>query len=192
MRLRERKPELSLHGGTAGAVTNELVRAMAYRMYRASTACLCVVALMVAASEASAGSGSALRGGVTSMHSISRPAISHPAISHPSISHSSISHASGARSFRNHRRDFVGAVWPAFGDFYYGPSNGEPLVDGAPPASGDMHYTYTYDVPWDWAHRYPPAVTPSDRPYVSSCPAQDVTVPGRDGSERTVSITRCY
>jgi hypothetical protein len=55
-----------------------------------------------------------------------------------------------------------------------------------------MHYTYTYDVPWDWAHRFPPAVAPSDRPYVSSCPAESVTVTGRGGKEQTVNVIRCY
>jgi len=53
-------------------------------------------------------------------------------------------------------------------------------------------YTYTYDVPWDWTHRFPPNVVPSDRPYVPSCPTEQVTVPGRGGAEHTVNITRCY
>jgi hypothetical protein len=46
-------------------------------------------------------------------------------------------------------------------------------------------------VPWDWAHRYPPNVAPSAKPYVSSCPTESVTVPGR-GGDHTVNITRCY
>jgi hypothetical protein len=58
--------------------------------------------------------------------------------------------------------------------------------------SGDIRYTYSYDVPWDWAHRFPPAVAPSDRPYVSNCPVESVTVPGRGGQERTVNVMRCY
>ena len=29
--------------------------------------------------------------------------------------------------------------------------------------SRDIRYTTTYDVPWDWAHRYPPNVAPSER-----------------------------
>ena len=81
--------------------------------------------------------------------------------------------------------------WPGDG-FFNEPSNGEPIAGAAPPISGDTHYTYTYDVPWDWAHRYPPAVTTSDRPYVPSCGAETVTVPGRDGGERTVNVVRCY
>ena len=141
-------------------------------MYGAFIASLSVVALMLAANETFAGSGAALRGGFTSTHSIS----------HPSV----------AQSLRHHRRNNVGTLRPAVGGFFYGPSNGEPMVDVTQPISGDIHYTYTYDVPWDWAHRYPPAVTPSERPYVPSCPAETVTVPGHDGKEQTVSIMRCY
>ena len=139
-------------------------------MYGAFIASLSVVALMLAANETFARSGGAPRGAVASTHPIFRPSV--------------------AQSLRHHRRNNVGNFWP--GGFFYGPSNGEPLVDVTPPASNDVRYTYTYDVPWDWAHRYPPAVIPSDRPYVPSCPAENVTVPGRDGKERTVSIMRCY
>jgi hypothetical protein len=99
---------------------------------------------------------------------------------------------SNIHSFRHHRRNNVGVFWPALEGFDYGPSGGEPLVDAAPPASNDIRYTYTYDVPWDWAHRYPPNVVPSDRPYVSSCPSETVTVPGRGGTEQTVNVMRCY
>ena len=79
--------------------------------------------------------------------------------------------------------------WPGDSSFY-GPSNGEPILDGTQGASRDIHYTY--DVPWDWAHRYPPAVAPSDRPYVPGCGSETVTVPGHDGEERTVNVVRCY
>jgi len=127
---------------------------------------------MLAASEASARSGGAPRGAFASTHSMSRPSV--------------------GPSFRHHRRNNVGAFWPAVGDFGYGPSTGEPPGNAGQPASGDSHYTYTYDVPWDWAHRYPPNVTPSDRPYVPSCSAETVTVPGRYGGEQTLNITRCY
>jgi hypothetical protein len=140
-------------------------------MYGAFIASLSVVALMLGANEALARSGAAPRAGVASAHPVF----------HPSVAH----------AFRHHRRNNVGTFWPGAGGFFYGP-NGEPITDAAQPASGDIRYTYTYDVPWDWAHRYPPAVIPSDRPYVSSCPAESVTVPGRDGGERTVSIVRCY
>ena len=86
----------------------------------------------------------------------------------------------------------MGIFWPAIGGFDYGPTGGEPVAGVTQPISSDVHYTYTYDVPWDWAHRYPPAVAPSERPYVSSCPAETVTVLGRDGAQKTVNIMRCY
>jgi hypothetical protein len=170
MHLRARKAGLSVPLGCC-SVTNELVCAMTYRMYGALIASLSVVALMLAANETFARSGGAPRGGFTSTHSIP----------HPSVAH----------SFRHHRRNNVGIFWPTEGDFSYGPSNGEPPADVTQP-SGDVHYTYTYDVPWDWAHRFPPAVAPSERPYVPSCPAETVTVPGRDGREQTVNVMRCY
>ena len=94
-------------------------------------------------------------------------------------------------SLRHHRRGNVGPLLGG-GGFFYDPSTGEPIIEAPPPASNDIHYTYTYDVPWDWAHRYPPAVVPSDRPYVSSCPAETVTVLGRDGREQTINVMRCY
>jgi len=140
-------------------------------MYGAFIASLSVVALMLGANETLARSGAAPRGGVASMHPIFRPSIAHP--------------------FRHHRRNNVGTFWPGAGGFFYAP-NGEPITDTTQPPSGDIRYTYTYDVPWDWAHRYPPAVAPSDRPYVPSCPAETVTVLGRDGREQTLNITRCY
>ncbi|MGZ4973727.1 MAG: hypothetical protein ACXWDN_13280 [Limisphaerales bacterium] len=101
------------------------------------------------------------------------------------------SHLPAIRSFRHHRRG--GAIFfPGVDAFDYGTPSGEPLVDPTQPPSGDVHYTYTQDVPWDWAHRYPPAVEPSTRPYVSSCPEETTTFPGRDGKDQTVSVMRCY
>lgn len=141
---------------------------MAYKMYAAFIAAL-GVALTLVSNETFARSAS--RGGFTSTHSIS----------HPSVAH----------SLRHHRRNNAVIFWPSAGDFY-GPSNGEPTADVTQPMSRDIHYTYTYDVPWDWAHRYPSAVTPSERPYVPSCPAETVTVLGQGGKEQTVSIMRCY
>ncbi len=95
-----------------------------------------------------------------------------------------------APSHRFHGRSpFV--YWPGGGGFFYEPSAVEPSADLGQPQSTDVRYTYTYDVPWDWAHRYPPNVVPSDRPYVPSCPSETVTVPGR-GGETTVNIMRCY
>jgi hypothetical protein len=110
------------------------------------------------------------------------------ATGHAFSSPRSISHPPMARSFRNHRR---GNNWPAVGGFFYGPF-GDTMGDFSQAIPSDMHYTYTYDVPWDWAHKYPPAVVPSDRPYVPSCPTETVTVGGRDGSEQTINIMRCY
>jgi hypothetical protein len=143
---------------------------MTYRMYGTFIACLSLLALMLPATEASARSGSTPRGAFASMRSSAHLPAAHG----------------------HHRRNNVGAFWPVIGDFGYGPSIGEPIGGLAPPASNDVHYTYTYDVPWDWAHRFPPNVTPSDRPYVPSCSDEKVTVPGRYGDEQTLNITRCY
>jgi hypothetical protein len=99
-------------------------------------------------------------------------------------------HSSFARPLLHHRRNNTGDLWPAVGDGFYGPTDGEPTADVTQPSSGDVHYTY--DVPWDWAHRYPPIVTPSERAYVPSCPTAVVTVPGRDGTRQTVNITQCF
>jgi hypothetical protein len=95
-----------------------------------------------------------------------------------------------------HHRGRNGGFWPGYvygdGDGYYGAS---PVDSGAPAqASGDVHYTYTYDVPWDQVHRFPPNVVPSNRPYVQECSTQSVTVPRRGGSDQTadINIMRCY
>ena len=100
----------------------------------------------------------------------------------------------GPRPFAHHqlRRGFANGFWP--GGFYYGDeSYGAPLASAGVPLTNDVNYTYTYkqDVPWDWAHRYPPNVLPSDRQYVPSCSNEPVTVPGRSG-EQTVNVIRCY
>jgi hypothetical protein len=150
-------------------------------MYRALVASVGAVALLLAANEAFAGSGGVSPAGVAPAHSpghsVSRPFVRHSFRHHP---------------FRHHRRNDVGVFWPGDSGFYNGP-NGEPGTDAVPPAaSNDVRYTYSYDVPWDWAHRFPPNVAPSDRPYVSSCPAESVTVPGRGGTEHTVNVIRCY
>ena len=109
---------------------------------------------------------------------------------------------SAARSFRHqsfqnrHGRN-VGAFWPGDGGWGYGSSYSDP-VDATPPISGapsgDVHYTYTYDVPWDQVHRFPPNVIPSARPYVPDCTAQTVTVPKHEGTSQTanINIMRCY
>lgn len=100
-------------------------------------------------------------------------------------------HSPAAHGFGHHRRHSAGTYWPGGGGYYYSPPSGETVIAAPEPATRDIRYTYTYDVPWDWAHRYPPNVIPSDRPYVSSCSSEPVTVPGRNG-QRTINITRCY
>src|SRR5450631_1977000 len=132
---------------------------MAYRIYGAFIASLSVAALMLATNETIARSAAAPRAGFASTHPGFRSAV-----------------------LRHHRRN-VGNFWPAAGDFY-GPSNAEPAVDVTPSTSGEIHHTYTYDVPWDWAHRYPP----SERPYVPGCFGETVAVAGRGGREQTVNI----
>jgi hypothetical protein len=93
----------------------------------------------------------------------------------------------GLHGFR-HRGGFGGVYWPGYGDAYgaYAPT-AEPITAplGGP---NEVHYTYTQDVPWDWAHRFPPNVTPSDRPYVPGCGAEAVDV----GGGKTVNVIRCY
>jgi len=151
---------------------------MTSRMHGAFVASLSIAALLLSAKETFA-APQGVRGRVAATRSIFHPL--------------------GVQSLRHHHRKNFGAIfWPGvddfsngFGSFGYGPSGGQPLV-GGPPPSGDVHYTYTYDVPWDWAHRLPPNVTPSDRPYVSSCPVETVKLPGRDGEESTVNVMRCY
>ena len=141
---------------------------MTNRMHKALIASLGAVALMFAANETFARSGGAQGAGVAAGRAIAHPV--------------------GAHAFRQHRRNFIG---PAIGGYYYTP-DGAPIVDAVPPpASNDVRYTYTQDVPWDWAHRYPPNVVPSDRPYVPGCGSETVTVPGRNG-DQTINITRCY
>jgi hypothetical protein len=143
-----------------------MVRAMSERTYPAVIACLGAVTLLLATEAALARSGAVgARGAFAAMH---------PAPHH--------------FPFHHHGRGRIFPFWP--GDTVYAP-DGTPLVEQAPP-SNDIHYTYTYDVPWDWAHRFPPMVAPSDRPYVPGCATETVTVPGRGGGERSVNVTRCY
>jgi len=147
-------------------------RFMAYRFYGALIASLSVVALTFTATETFARSGTAA--GVAAGAG------------------RGFAHHSLAPSLRHHHRGARGS-WPAVGGYYYDPSNGTVPPDVAQqPPSPDARYTYTYDIPWDWAHRYPPSVTPSERAYVSECPEQTVTVRGKGGDEHTVNIMRCY
>jgi hypothetical protein len=97
-------------------------------------------------------------------------------------------HRPGGHSFRHDRRYHGWIGWLGDDGVYYGPNGGE----FAPPVSGDLRTGATSDIPWDWAHRYPPAVVPSGRPYVSNCGAETVTVPDGRGGNGQVNITRCY
>jgi hypothetical protein len=145
---------------------------MAYRIYGALIAPLSVAVLILAANDSFARSAQATpRAGIGPTHAMPR-----------------------APGIGPHRRGYPGAFWPATGGYFAGPSPyGEPMpTDTTQTIKGDIRYTHTQDVPWDWPHRFPPMVAPSDRPYVQSCNAESVTVPGRNGSERTVNITRCY
>jgi hypothetical protein len=142
---------------------------MTSKMYGAFAASLTALALALVPNAVVAGSGGGARGAFAAAP-----------------------HFAGA--FRHfHRHNGVFTYWPGYGDDNgYGPSYSEPSVPVAPPASNDVHYTTTYDVPWDWAHRFPPMVAPSDHPYVPGCHDEAVTVPGRGGAERIVNVTRCY
>jgi hypothetical protein len=97
-------------------------------------------------------------------------------------------HRPGSHFFRHHRKPQAAIVWPGDDGFYNGP-NGEAFT---PPPSDGVRYSDTNDIPWDWAHRYPPNVVPSERPYVSSCPSETVTVPDGRGGKGEVNIMRCY
>jgi len=135
-----------------------------------------LLASLSAATLLLATSNSIARSGGVAPHGVAGA----PAAVHPPI----------APSARFHRRNsFV--FWPGGGGFFYGAPTSDTYADMGQPLANDVRYTYTYDVPWDWAHRYPPNVVPSDRPYVPSCPSETVTVPGR-GGEQTVNIMRCY
>jgi len=57
-------------------------------------------------------------------------------------------------------------------------------------------FTCTYDIPWDWAHRCPPIANPPEPPLAPaarapSCVPQNVTVPGSDGKDQTITMVRC-
>lgn len=148
---------------------------MTYRMHGALLASLSAAALLLNPNDSFARPAGAAPHGLSAAPS--------GAMARPSI-------APGARF---HRRSNPWVYWPGGGGFFYdGASYSQPFVDAGQPVSTDVRYTYTYDVPWDWTHRFPPNVVPSDRPYVPSCPTEQVTVPGRGGSEHTVNIMRCY
>ncbi|WP_028136953.1 hypothetical protein [Bradyrhizobium japonicum] len=147
---------------------------MMSRSYGAMLASLSAAALLLSLNDGSAQPGGAAPHGLGAAPS--------GAIARPPI-------APGARF---HRRNTPFVYWPGGGFFHDSGGNSQSFVDIAQSLSADVRYTYTYDVPWDWTHRFPPNVVPSDRPYVPSCPTEQVRVPGRGGSEHTVNITRCY
>ncbi len=80
-------------------------------------------------------------------------------------------------------------VWGDDG-FFYGPTGGAMLDTQPIPGAGTS--TSTNDIPWDWAHRYPPIVAPSQRPYIATCGAETVTVPDGHGGSGQVNVMRCY
>ncbi len=148
---------------------------MMSRSHGALLASLSAAALLLAASDSVARPGGAGAHGLAAAPS--------GAVARPPI-------APGAR-FRGRNNPWV--YWPGGGGFFYdGATYSQPFFDAGQSLSNDVRYTYTYDVPWDWTHRFPPNVVPSDRPYVPSCPTEQVTVPGSGGGEHTVNIMRCY
>jgi hypothetical protein len=138
------------------------------------------VALTLASSQAFGGSG-LTPGGVSAPHSTF--------------------HRSVTRSQHLHHGRNRGTFFPGSGGFFWGPSNSQPNAEVTPPPSGlaaDINYTYKFDVPWDWVHRYPPSwfasppePTPPPIPFVRGCPAETVTVPGADGKDQTITMVRC-
>jgi len=66
-----------------------------------------------------------------------------------------------------------------------------PGVEGVPSVAAlSEHVTYTYDVPWDAVHRYPPALRTYEQ--AQGCHTQQQTVPRPDGGKQSVNIIRCY
>ena len=133
---------------------------------------------------------------VAASHAFGGPGTGHAVAS--AAAHSSV-HPSITRSPHHHPGRTVGNFFPATGGFIWNSQPDEaiaPVVSG--PISGDINYTYKYDVPWDWAHRYPPGflgsppapLAPSVS-YTPGCPAQTLTVPGADGKNQTVTVVRC-
>ena len=150
--------------------------AMTYPRPGTLIASLCGLALILATSETLAASGVA-QSGAHAAHPAFRPSI--------------------ARSFghrRGNRGNNAGGFWWGDEDWDNGPTYGDTGAGVTPPTSGDVHYTYTRDIPWDAVHRFPPNVIPSARPYVPDCTAQTVTVPRHDDAQQTanINIIRCY
>ena len=148
---------------------------MNYKIYGALLASLSVAAVMLSAGDTFARPGGAAPAAAPAPGAFVKPA---PMFRPP-----------GTRAFRN-RGTGLG-FFPGAGGYYYdGAPYGDAPVAAAQPIPDKYHYTYSYDVPWDWTHRYP-LTLPSDRPYVPGCNTEVVTVPGR-GGDRSVNVTRCY
>ena len=148
-------------------------------MYKVYVAFIMSLGVTVASNHAFGASGAAHGGVSASTHSTF----------HPSLTRSPI----------HHNRRNRGIFFPAAESFFW---DGQPNVEITPPISGpvsdDINDTYKYDIPWDWAHRYPPSffASPPAPPappvsYVPGCPAQTVTVPGADDKDQTVTVVRC-
>ena len=112
---------------------------------------------------------------------------------------SSMVHPSVARSPNFHNRRNGGTFLPPLGPYFSGPSNGSHL-EFVQPMSGEINYNYTnkLDVPWDWAHRYPPSwVAPPPPPpslpveIQHGCSEQNVTIPTGDSRNQTINVVRC-
>jgi hypothetical protein len=150
----------------------QVVCAMKSRMYRTLIVSVSAIVLALAVGGTFAGSRAASHGGFTS-------------------SHLTTSHRLAAHFRHHHRRSEAAFVWPGDEGFFSG-ANGGAILDGAQPIPGDIQRANANDIPWDWAHRYPPAVMLSERPYVSSCAAETVTVPDGHGGKGEVNVMRCY
>jgi len=149
---------------------------MAYKTYWLVLASISAALAPLSATDAFAQAKATQPGTMLSMASTARP----------------VARPIAARPFRQHPRNNIRGFWPAFGETVYNAPNGQTVLAYPSQTSADVHYTYTQDVPWDWAHRYPPNVAPSDRAYVPSCSVQPVIVPGRGGQGHAVNVTRCY
>lgn len=146
---------------------------MKYKMYGALVASLSVAAVMLATNEISARPGGAAPGAA------------------PFVAPQPMFRPPGAHAFRHHHRGTGLGFFPGVGGLYYGGvPYGEAPVNVGQPIPDKFHYTYSYDVPWDWTHRYP-LTLPSAGPYVPGCNTEVVTVPGR-GGDRSINVTRCY
>src|SRR6185437_5142446 len=118
------------------ARNSQSVRVMKFRMYGMLTASLAAMVLLLTANQTFAGSRAASHGGA-----------------HLTF-HRSAAH------FRHHHNQQGAIVWPG-DDYSYGGPYGEGVLEGTPPLPGDVRNSNASEIPWDWVHRFPPAITPS-------------------------------